>query len=465
MLTEQKRYLYLLYFFLSSGCACIFGLFELFFLLPGYGGEMVALPSRWLLFYLFPVIILMLIFARRFWFGHGQAHPTSKSRLPSSGVLAPIGILVGIGFWILNGLPYTGSCILSVAMLPILKKALILVVKRNGPESNLIKSVVIIGTGVKARNLSSNIDSHPEYGMRVAGFLTDTQSYVGRNLSGHPVLGTPDSMGKVLTEFVVDIMLLAPERGEGSRVDTIVRRCRLEGIDVGVAASRTLPESSRWTVERMEDLTLWLLTFIKRDPEKLFLKRCIDLVFSVAAFCLCLPVWVIVPILIRFDSPGPILFRQARIGKNGRRFTMFKFRSMVSDAESRREQLMHLNEMDGPVFKMKEDPRVTRIGAFLRKTSLDELPQLFNVVRGDISLVGPRPPLFEEVRQYRPWEKRRLSVLQGISGLWQISGRNEIKFDEWMKLDLMYIDQWRFSLDMLIILKTIPAVIARKGAQ
>ena len=126
---------------------------------------------------------------------------------------------------------------------------------------------------------------------------------------------------------------------------------------------------------------------------------------------------------------------------------------------------MHLNEMDGPVFKMTADPRVTRLGTVLRKTSLDELPQLFNVLKGDISLVGPRPPLFEEVRKYRPWEKKRLSVLQGITGFWQVSGRNEIKFDEWMKLDLMYIDQWRFTLDVILLLKTIPAVIARKGAQ
>lgn len=465
MLTEQKRYLYLLYIILSCGCGCIFGLFELLFLLPGYGGGSMALPYRWLLCYLFPVVIFLPLFARWFWFDSRQAHVTSLGTLPLSGILAPVGILVGVGLWSLNGLPYAGSYILSLAMLPILKKSLILLVKRSSPESNLIKSVAIVGTGEHARYLSSKINRHPEYGMRIVGFLADSQSDVGRNLSGHPVLGTPDSIGKVLTEHIVDIILLVPEKGEGHRVDTIVQRCRLEGVDVGVAASRRLPESSRWTVERMEDMTFWILSFVKRDPAELFLKRCIDLVLSVVAFCLCLPAWVIVPILIRFDSPGPILFRQTRVGKNGRRFTMFKFRSMVTDAESRREQLIHLNEMDGPAFKIKEDPRVTRIGAFLRKTSLDELPQLFNVIRGDISLVGPRPPLFEEVRQYRPWEKRRLSVLQGISGLWQISGRSELKFDEWMKLDLMYIDQWRFSLDMLIILKTIPAVIARKGAQ
>jgi lipopolysaccharide/colanic/teichoic acid biosynthesis glycosyltransferase len=138
---------------------------------------------------------------------------------------------------------------------------------------------------------------------------------------------------------------------------------------------------------------------------------------------------------------------------------------MVVDADKKREELIHLNEMDGPVFKMKKDPRITRVGCYLRKTSLDELPQLFNVVKGDMSLVGPRPPIYDEVCQYRPWEKRRLSVTQGITGFWQVSGRNEIKFDEWMKLDLMYIEEWSFALDLTILFKTPLAVIARKGAQ
>jgi exopolysaccharide biosynthesis polyprenyl glycosylphosphotransferase len=374
-------------------------------------------------------------------------------------------IVVGTGVWFYSSIPFIGSYILSLAILPVLKKLMALLVARSEPDKNLVCSVIIAGADGPAQDLSRKIDRHPEWGIRVAGFLSVNKPDADPSLSNHPILGTVDDIGRVLGRVIVDMILVAPEKGISRHVDGIIQRCRLEGVDIGFVTDLPLPESTMTVIEQLEDLRLWIIRSVRREPEKLFLKRAIDLVASVAIFFLTLPVWIIVPFFIRMDSPGPVLFRQTRMGKNGRQFTMFKFRSMVPDAEHQRYRLMHLNEMDGPVFKMKDDPRVTKIGSFLRNTSLDELPQLFNVIKGDISLVGPRPPLIEEVQQYRPWEKKRLSVLQGITGLWQISGRNEIKFDEWMKLDLMYIDQWRFSLDMLILLKTLPAVVARKGAQ
>jgi lipopolysaccharide/colanic/teichoic acid biosynthesis glycosyltransferase len=158
------------------------------------------------------------------------------------------------------------------------------------------------------------------------------------------------------------------------------------------------------------------------------------------------------------------LFRQIRCGLNGRVFTLYKFRTMVADAEHRRGELQHLNEMAGPVFKLRRDPRVTLLGRFLRRFSLDELPQLWNVLRGDMSLVGPRPPIPEEVAQYQRWQRRRLSMKPGLTCLWQISGRNDLDFDRWMQLDLEYIDSWSPTLDLKILLKTIPAVLSGKGA-
>jgi exopolysaccharide biosynthesis polyprenyl glycosylphosphotransferase len=176
------------------------------------------------------------------------------------------------------------------------------------------------------------------------------------------------------------------------------------------------------------------------------------------------PVMIAVAIIIKATSRGPVFFQQVRSGRNGRRFTMLKFRSMVLDAEQRQAQLMHLNEMSGPVFKIRNDPRVTKIGGFIRKTSIDELPQLLNILWGDMSLVGPRPPLPSEVEQYKPWQRRRLSVKPGLTGLWQVSGRNNVDFDEWMALDLRYIDNWSLWLDTKILLRTLPAVLFRAGA-
>jgi exopolysaccharide biosynthesis polyprenyl glycosylphosphotransferase len=169
-------------------------------------------------------------------------------------------------------------------------------------------------------------------------------------------------------------------------------------------------------------------------------------------------------IAIKATDRGPIIFSQVRSGRNGRKFRMHKFRSMVVDAEKLKKELEKLNEMDGPVFKIKHDPRITRVGRFIRKTSIDELPQLFNVLFGDMSLVGPRPPLPSEVAQYQPWQRRRLSVKPGITGPWQVSGRNEISFEEWMRMDLDYIDNWSLWLDLRIIFMTVPVVLIHKGA-
>jgi lipopolysaccharide/colanic/teichoic acid biosynthesis glycosyltransferase len=195
-----------------------------------------------------------------------------------------------------------------------------------------------------------------------------------------------------------------------------------------------------------------------------FGKRFIDIVVSLTAILLLLPIAPIIACLIRFDSSGPCLYRCTRIGRGGKPFTFWKLRSMVRDADNSKQNLLHLNEVSGPVFKVACDPRVTRIGRFLRRSSLDEVPQLVHVLRGDMTLVGPRPPEPQEVLEYAPEELRRLSVRPGLTCLWQISGRSLIGFDEWMKLDLEYISNRSFMLDLKILLKTIPAVLSGKGA-
>ena len=193
-------------------------------------------------------------------------------------------------------------------------------------------------------------------------------------------------------------------------------------------------------------------------------KRLIDVMGAGIALTLHLPLLVLAAIAIKLESRGPVFYRSTRIGKNGRPFTFFKLRSMVDGADRRRHHVVHLNEADGPVFKISNDPRVTRVGRFLRVTSIDEIPQFMNVLRGEMSLVGPRPPLPAEVAQYEPWQLHRLDVLPGITCLWQISGRSRIGFQEWMRLDLEYIKHRSFLLDLKILLRTIPAVLSRDGA-
>ena len=195
-----------------------------------------------------------------------------------------------------------------------------------------------------------------------------------------------------------------------------------------------------------------------------FLKSGFDLIVVIAALMVFMAPMVLIAIAVKATSPGPILFRQLRVGKSGRFFMSYKFRSMSVDAEDRFTEVKTLNEADGPIFKIKKDPRITGVGRFLRRSSLDELPQMFNVLRGEMSIVGPRPPLMREVVNYKPWQTRRLTVKPGMTGLWQVSGRSALGFDEMMSLDLRYVDQWSIWLDLALVVRTLPAVLSGRGA-
>ena len=218
------------------------------------------------------------------------------------------------------------------------------------------------------------------------------------------------------------------------------------------------------TIEEYTKRNLEGIGLLRGEFYRSYVKRAADFLGAALGLVVLSPVFLVVALAIKFDSRGPVFFRQARVGKDGREFPFYKFRSMVQDAEELKESLMHLNELEGPVFKISEDPRVTRVGRCLRKTSLDELPQLINVLRGEMSLVGPRPPLPCEVEKYEGWQREKLSVLPGITCLWQISGRNHIGFTEWMRLDIEYIRRQSFGLDLKILVRTLPAVLSRKGA-
>jgi len=338
---------------------------------------------------------------------------------------------------------------------------------KGNSNPNIIRHLLLVGTGFQARTLANHIENNPQCGWRITGFITDNPEDIGKALANKKILGTIDQLPRIIHEHYTDCVVFPGDHGYAPHHEFLLRSCAIMGIDLATTHPPPITMPTKKTKvfsERMGNIEFNLIKFIYIRPLVIFLKRVVDLTASSVLIALCLPFWVTLPISIKLTSSGPVFFRQERIGKYGKKFILFKFRSMVGGAEKMQEGLMHLNEMDGPAFKIKNDPRQTLTGRFLRKTSLDELPQLFNVFRGDISLVGPRPAIEKEVIQYRPIERKRLSVTQGITCIWQISGRNNIKFDEWMKLDLMYIDNLSTAQDFRILLKTVPAVLLKKGA-
>jgi exopolysaccharide biosynthesis polyprenyl glycosylphosphotransferase len=275
-----------------------------------------------------------------------------------------------------------------------------------------------------------------------------------------------EQLSSVIANQPVDEVLVAlPMDKYGLLIETIVRQCEEQGIIVRVRTEMSRLQVARSYVDDLEGVPVMTIQSGPPDSWQLFMKRVIDIVGS-AAFLLALaPLFAVLAWLIRMDSAGPVFFTQERIGFNKRPFRLIKFRTMVDGADYQQSKLEHLNEVAGPVFKIKSDPRITRLGKFLRRFSIDELPQLVNVLKGDMSLVGPRPlPLRDFDRFDTQWHKRRLSVKPGMTCLWQVNGRSEIDFNHWVQMDLEYIDNWSLGLDMKILLKTIPAILKGSGA-
>jgi exopolysaccharide biosynthesis polyprenyl glycosylphosphotransferase len=267
----------------------------------------------------------------------------------------------------------------------------------------------------------------------------------------------------MLRRQVIDEVIFAVSKEELERLEETFLVCEEEGVKTRVLLSFFPQAISKVYLERLGDKPL--LTFSATpDDELLLLKRVLDFAMALTALLVLWPVLLVLAVAVKLTSSGPVLFRQTRCGLGGRKFTLYKFRSMQADADLRREELAALNEVDGPVFKIKNDPRCTPIGRFMRKFSLDELPQLVNILRGDMSFVGPRPPLPEEVEKYEPWQRRRLRMQPGLTCLWALEGRSRLSFRRWMELDLEYIDHWSMTLDCKILLRTIPIVLLGRGA-
>jgi exopolysaccharide biosynthesis polyprenyl glycosylphosphotransferase len=326
---------------------------------------------------------------------------------------------------------------------------------------------LIVGTGPSARELAKLIEQSEAQGLRLIGFVAigelPKEPPAGLH-SSYPIF-TLDQASDILSNHVVDELLCAVGPDDLDRLAPLITRCQEEGIRTRVDLGFLPQTFPRVHLENLRHVPLLTLGSAPNDEVALLAKRVVDVVLSAFLLIVLSPVMLVVAILIRLTSAGPVLYRQTRCGLNGRRFTLYKFRSMVADAEAMRATLEPLNEMDGAAFKISDDPRRTAVGRWLRKFSLDELPQLWNIFRGDMSFVGPRPPIPEEVERYQPWQRRRLRMRPGLTCLWTLEGRNRLqKFDRLVQFDLAYIDNWSLWLDLKIFLKTIPHVALGRGA-
>ena len=327
-----------------------------------------------------------------------------------------------------------------------------------------LRNILIVGIEKGALALAQHIERNKDLGLRILGFLATSAINSPQKLNGYLVLGSANDLPRILEKEVVDEVVFAIAHEELKKLEELFLLCEERGITARVALNFFPHIIAKTQLDELDGVPLLTFSTTPKNELLLYIRQILDFIGSIVLILIFSPLILLVAMLIRLDSPGSIIYRQVRCGLNGRKFILYKFRSMVQEAEQQQSKLTAFNLMDGPVFKMIKDPRVTRVGRFLRKTSLDELPQLFNVLRGQMSFVGPRPPLPEEVEKYEGWQRRRMSMKPGITGLWQVSGRNQTNFDQWMKLDLEYIDNWSLWLDVKILLKTIPVVLSGKGA-
>lgn len=331
------------------------------------------------------------------------------------------------------------------------------------------RSFLIVGLTAEAREIAKHIEANEERGTHLVGFVAATgsanetalspaglaRSYAVHSLARLPVL---------LRERIIDEVIFAVPREELDALAEAFLICEEEGVKTRLLLSFFPHLISRVSLDKLRDMTLLTFSTTPENDYLLVFKRVVDFILAAALLVALAPLMVLLALAIRLTSAGAVFYRQKRCGLGGRMFTLYKFRSMRHDADLRVEELRALNEADGPVFKIRNDPRCTRVGRFMRKFSLDELPQLFNILRGDMSFVGPRPPLPEEVGRYERWQRRRLRMQPGLTCLWALEGRSKLNFQRWMELDLEYIDNWSPSLDWKILLKTIPVVLLGRGA-
>lgn len=328
-----------------------------------------------------------------------------------------------------------------------------------------IKTLLVLGGGFRSEKFIKTIKSNRELGYRVLGYLDSDPLFGRRKLAGSRWLGGFEELPKIIDKEVVDEVAIAlPIKSHYTQIKTAVAQLEEQGVVVHILSDFFPHHLARIQPQEFQGFPLLSLHNAPVFHWQTEIKRLVDTLGALILLIIFTPLFIPIAILIKLDSRGPVLFTQERVGLSKRRFRLIKFRTMIDNAESKLDEVVHLDTTDGP-FKLPNDPRITRLGKYLRKFSLDELPQLFNVLLGDMSLVGPRPLAVRDALMVEEsWQKRRFSIRPGMTCLWQVSGRSDLSFEEWMELDLEYIDSWSLYLDWWILMRTIPAVLTARGA-
>jgi len=327
-----------------------------------------------------------------------------------------------------------------------------------------VRRVILVGAGDVGRMVMRTIAARPDYGYQLIGFLDDNPAKGFTNIGPYRALGPVDNLSQVLESETVDTVIICLPWQNHRMVQRLFRTCEHNAVRAQVVPDLFQLTKNQVYVEELNGIPLISTRGVSLQGWNLIVKRAFDLTLSIVGGIISLPLCALIAIAIKLDSPGPVFFTQMRIGRNGVPFRCYKFRSMVDGAAEMREDLGELNEASGPLFKVRNDPRRTRVGRWIRRFSLDELPQIINVIRGEMSCVGPRPNLPAEVEQYQEWHKKRMTVSPGITGMWQVSGRSDLTFDEMVLLDIYYVENWNLAMDLGILLRSIPAIIAARGA-
>jgi exopolysaccharide biosynthesis polyprenyl glycosylphosphotransferase len=404
---------------------------------------------------------------RRSSFSHVLSHVGLAGALAGA-VIAASEVALQVPFAGHFALVCSATQVLVIGASRIVLFAALRTLRRRGRNT---RNVLVVGSGPRACHVSNVIDEHREWGLRVVGFVDEGDFPFDPQLlkagfarTNDPRVHKIHEVAELFREKVIDEVVVACPRSMLAAIAPVIAVCAAVGVPVTLLSDLfgdILPAPRQVQFGAHPALSF---SVVHHGHLQARVKRAIDVVGAALLLALSAPILAAAAIAIRLTSAGPVLFRQQRCGLYGRRFTMLKLRTMVADSEECRSELAQLNEMDGPVFKIRNDPRVTPVGGFLRRYSLDEIPQLWNVWRGDMSLVGPRPPIPGEVDQYHIPQRRRLSMRPGLTCLWQVAGRNQIGFEDWVRLDLEYIDNWSLVLDCQILMRTLPAVLRGTGA-
>ena len=327
-----------------------------------------------------------------------------------------------------------------------------------------VDRVLIVGSDDVGLTVMRNLMAQPELGFEVIGFVDDDPERGSTNIGRFRALGSTANLPALLRSQQVDEVIITLPWQQRRQILAIANQSARAGVRPRIVPDLFQMSLSMVDMQNVAGIPMLTPSDTQLSPWARLFKRGIDVLGSALGLLILSPLLAIVAVAIRLDSPGPVIFSQPRVGRDGRLFKVYKFRTMVKDADQIKDQVRHLNEAQGPMFKIRDDPRITRMGRFLRRTSLDELPQFWNSLRGDMSLVGPRPALPDEVADYADWHRKRLATAPGITGLWQVSGRSDLPFDEMVLLDIYYIENWSPLLDLSILLRTLPSVLARSGA-